>query len=276
MKKITYLIGVISLLALVIILILSYQMTMNYKDENNQNSSENIKIIFDDDLVYDGTGELDLLDGVSAQGEDGTDLTNRLNAKIVLAGNDKEIRYSVSNDNGQIVYKARNLVLKNYQGPEIIANDHLNFDVKDLSNLVTVLNERGELKGLDGFGKDITNQITYQREKVSDGIYRLTFTLNNIYLDSTSLTVKANISGAISDPILELYRPSIELDVGSVFYPEDYIKIANDENGNSIKNQVEISSLPNTMQPGVYNVLYLLASNDNNVIVTKKLEVTIK
>lgn len=276
MKKITYLIGVISLLALVIILILSYQMTMNYKDENNQNSSENIKIIFDDDLVYDGTGELDLLDGVSAQGEDGTDLTNRLNAKIVLAGNDKEIRYSVSNDNGQIVYKARNLVLKNYQGPEIIANDHLNFDVKDLNNLVTVLNKRGELKGLDGFGKDITNQITYQREKVSDGIYRLTFTLNNIYLDSTSLTVKANISGAISDPILELYRSSIELDVGSVFYPEDYIKIANDENGNSIKDQVEISSLPNTMQPGVYNVLYQLTSNDNNVIVTKKLEVTIK
>ena len=61
MKKITYLIGVISLLALVIILILSYQMTMNYKDENNQNSSENIKIIFDDDLVYDGTGELVLV-----------------------------------------------------------------------------------------------------------------------------------------------------------------------------------------------------------------------
>lgn len=276
MKKITYLIGVISLLALVIILILSYQMTMNYKDDNNQNSSENIKIIFDDDLVYDGTGELDLLDGVSAQGEDGTDLTSRLNAKIVLAGNGKEIRYSVSNDNGQIVYKARNLVLKNYQGPEIIANDHLNFDVKDLNNLVIVLNERDELKGLDGFGKDITNQITYQREKVSDGIYRLTFTLNNIYLDSTSLTVKANISGAISDPILELYRSSIELDVGSVFYPEDYIKIANDENGNSIKDQVEISSLPNTMQPGVYNVLYQLTSNDNNVIVTKKLEVTIK
>lgn len=276
MKKITYLIGVISLLALVIILILSYQMTMNYEDENNQNSSENIKIIFDDDLVYDGTGELDLLDGVSAQGEDGTDLTSRLNAKIVLAGNGKEIRYSVSNDNGQIVYKARNLVLKNYQGPEIIANDHLNFDVKDLSNLVTVLNERGELKGLDGFGKDITNQITYQREKVSDGIYRLTFTLNNIYLDSTSLTVKANISGAISDPILELYRSSIELDVGSVFYPEDYIKIANDENGNSIKDQVKISSLPNTMQSGVYNVLYQLTSKDNNVIVTKKLEVTIK
>lgn len=276
MKKITYLIGVISLLALVFILILSYQMTMNYKDENNQNSSENIKIIFDDDLVYDGTGELDLLDGVSAQGEDGTDLTNHLNAKIVLAGNDKEIRYSVSNDNGQIVYKARNLVLKNYQGPEIIANDHLNFDVKDLNNLVTVLNKRGELKGLDGFGKDITNQITYQREKVSDGIYRLTFTINNIYLDSTSLTVKANISGAISDPILELYRSSIELDVGSVFYPEDYIKIANDENGNSIKDQVKISSLPNTMQSGVYNVLYQLTSKDNNVIVTKKLEVTIK
>ncbi|WP_308697757.1 hypothetical protein [uncultured Thomasclavelia sp.] len=276
MKKITYLIGVISLLALVIILILSYQMTMNYKDENNQNSSENIKIIFDDDLVYDGTGELDLLDGVSAQGEDGTDLTNRLNAKIVLAGNDKEIRYSVSNDNGQIVYKARNLVLKNYQGPEIIANDHLNFDVKDLSNLVTVLNGWGELKGLDGFGKDITNQITYQREKVSDGIYRLTFTLNNIYLDSTSLTVKANISGTISDPVLELYRSSIELDVGSVFYPEDYIKIANDENGNSIKDQVKISSLPNTMQPGVYNVSYQLTSSDNSVIVTKNLEVKIR
>lgn len=276
MKKITYLIGIVSLLALVIILILSFKMTTENNDDDGQNSSENAKIIFEGDLVYDGTGELDLLDGVNAIDEDGTDLTSNINAKIVLDGNDQEIRYSVSGENGQIVYKERDLVLKNYQGPAIIANDHLSFDAKDLSNLVTVLNKRGELKGLDGFSKDITDQITYQREKVSDGIYQLTFTLNNIYLDSTSLIVKANISGAISDPILELYRSSIELDVGSVFYPEDYIKIANDENGNSIKDQVKISSLPNTMQPGVYNVSYQLTSSDNSVIVTKNLEVKIR
>lgn len=276
MKKITYLIGIVSLLALVIILILSFKMTTENNDDDGQNSSENAKIIFEGDLVYDGTGELDLLDGVNAIDEDGTDLTSNINAKIVLDGNDQEIRYSVSNDNGQIVYKARNLVLKNYQGPAIIANDHLSFDAKDLSNLVTVLNKRGELKGLDGFGKDITDQITYQREKVSDGIYQLTFTLNNIYLDSTSLIVKANISGTISDPVLELYRSSIEIDVGSSFYPEDYIEVANDENGNSVKDQVKISSSLNTVQPGVYNVSYQLTSSDNSVIVTKNLEVKIR
>ena len=258
MKKITYLIGIVSLLALVIILILSFKMTTENNDDDGQNSSGNAKIIFEGDLVYDGTGELDLLDGVNAIDEDGTDLTSNINAKIVLDGNDQEIRYSVSGENGQIVYKERDLVLKNYQGPAIIANDHLSFDAKDLSNLVTVLNKRGELKGLDGFGKDITDQITYQREKVSDGIYQLTFTLNNIYLDSTSLIVKANISGTISDPVLELYRSSIEIDVGSSFYPEDYIEVANDENGNSVKDQVKISSSLNTMQPGVYNVSYQL------------------
>ena len=256
MKKITYLIGIVSLLALVIILILSFKMTTENNDDDGQNSSGNAKIIFEGDLVYDGTGELDLLDG--------------------LDGNDQEIRYSVSGENGQIVYKERDLVLKNYQGPAIIANDHLSFDAKDLSNLVTVLNKRGELKGLDGFGKDITDQITYQREKVSDGIYQLTFTLNNIYLDSTSLIVKANVSGTISDPVLELYRSSIEIDVGSVFYPEDYIEVANDENGNSVKDQVKISSSLNTMQPGVYNVSYQLTSSDNSVIVTKNLEVKIR
>lgn len=276
MKKITYLIGIVSLLALVIILILSFKMTTENNDDDGQNSSENAKIIFEGDLVYDGTGELDLLDGVSAIDEDGTDLTSNINAKIVLDGNDQEIRYSVSGENGQIVYKERDLVLKNYQGPAIIANDHLSFDAKDLSNLVTVLNKRGELKRLDGFGKDITDQITYQREKVSDGIYQLTFTLNNIYLDSTSLIVKANISGTISDPVLELYRLSIEIDVGSSFYPEDYIEVANDENGNSVKDQVKISSSLNTMQPGVYNVSYQLTSSDNSVIVTKNLEVKIR
>lgn len=276
MKKITYLIGIVSLLALVIILILSFKMTTENNDDDGQNSSENAKIIFEGDLVYDGTGELDLLDGVRAIDEDGTDLTSNINAKIVLDGNDQEIRYSVSGENGQIVYKERDLVLKNYQGPSIIANDHLSFDAKDLSNLVTVLNKQGELKGLDGFGKDITDQITYQREKVSDGIYQLTFTLNNIYLDSTSLIVKANISGTISDPVLELYRSSIEIDVGSSFYPEDYIEVANDENGNSVKDQVKISSSLNTMQPGVYNVSYQLTSSDNSVIVTKNLEVKIR
>ena len=103
MKKITYLIGIVSLLALVIILILSFKMTTENNDDDGQNSSENAKIIFEGDLVYDGTGELDLLDGVSAIDEDGTDLTSNINAKIVLDGNDQEIRYSVSGENGQIV-----------------------------------------------------------------------------------------------------------------------------------------------------------------------------
>lgn len=100
MKKITYLIGIVSLLALVIILILSFKMTTENNDDDGQNSSENAKIIFEGDLVYDGTGELDLLDGVRAIDEDGTDLTSNINAKIVLDGNDQEIRYSVSGGNG--------------------------------------------------------------------------------------------------------------------------------------------------------------------------------
>ena len=93
MKKITYLIGIVSLLALVIILILSFKMTTENNDDDGQNSSENAKIIFEGDLVYDGTGELDLLDGVSAIDEDGTDLTSNINAKIVLDGNELCITY---------------------------------------------------------------------------------------------------------------------------------------------------------------------------------------
>ncbi len=58
MKKITYLIGIVSLLALVIILILSFKMTTENNDDDGQNSSENAKIIFEGDLVYDGTGNL--------------------------------------------------------------------------------------------------------------------------------------------------------------------------------------------------------------------------
>ena len=45
MKKITYLIGIVSLLALVIILILSFKMTTENNDDDGQNSSENAKII---------------------------------------------------------------------------------------------------------------------------------------------------------------------------------------------------------------------------------------
>ena len=56
----------------------------------------------------------------------------------------------------------------------------------------------------------------------------------------------------------------------------NYIEVANDENGNSVKDQVKISSSLNTMQPGVYNVSYQLTSSDNSVIVTKNLEVKIR
>ena len=114
-------------------------------------------LLFDSqELVYDGSGSLDLLAGVTAADTDGSDITDQVNAVLTGrgSGNRKVIRYSVFTSGGKELTGQRTLVLKNYRGPQLTVSGTLSLQAEDLMDLASVLRDRGELSADDGYGRD--------------------------------------------------------------------------------------------------------------------------
>ena len=209
------------------------------------------------ELVYDGNGELDLLEGVTASDEDGTDLTGEVSAVITGegSGSEKQIRYTVFSPSGEEATAQRTLVLKDYDGPKITVPSRLELDAEDLNNLIENLKRQGKIKGENGFGVDITDQITWKREKISSGIYQLT--------------------GEIKDLTLTLVQNRIEILQGVEFSPWDYLQEAQDPDFGSVADRVQISNMVNVYVPGTYSVVYSVTSVDGTQSAEAVLSVTV-
>lgn len=68
---------------------------------------------------------------------------------------------------------------------------------------------------------------------------------------------------------LELTQDSVKIEIGSIFQPIDFIKIAEDTYGYSVKEKVEISQTIPTDQEGKYEVEYVLDVGNGNTISRK-------
>ena len=68
-------------------------------------------------------------------------------------------------------------------------------------------------------------------------------------------------------PILELTQESIELEIGSTFYFQDFIKKAEDEYGYNLKDKVKIPKSIPTELAGEYQVDYELSLSSGKKIV---------
>ncbi|MGI6007521.1 MAG: immunoglobulin-like domain-containing protein [Ruminococcus sp.] len=267
--------GVILLAALFLFSI--YQDNENSRKESAGEEVDAALFVATEELFYDGSGGLDLMEGVTARSSDGRDLTSQVNALLTGdgSGNRKQIRYTVFSPSGQAVTEKRTLVLENYQGPEITVSDHLELEAENLNDLIAVLKERGEIEGSDGYGRDITDQITWYREKISDGRYQLTFSLDNVFLDHAECQVQAHISGEVQDLTISLLENKIEIPAGSEFSPWDYLEAVNDPSFGSIADRVQIQSMVNTAVPGSYSVVYTAVSLDGTQRAQAVLQVTV-
>lgn len=229
-----------------------------------------------DELVYDGRGELNLMQGVRAVSQDGEDLTDKVTAVLTGDGNEtnKIIRYTVFDKNGKETTRRRDLKLVGYSGPSIQVNDHLNLKAENMTNLTAFLKESGLLRGEDGFGKDTTEEITWMREKAAQGKYKITFYYTNAYQDSVEKTVDADVEGTLEDLTVTLKADNIQLAVGSEFIAEDYIEIISDPSGSG--SRVSVTSSVDTLHAGNYEVRYTVVSTDNTQKVSQVLKVTVK
>ncbi len=245
--------------------------------ETEQNKSSG-SISFDEELVFDGSGKLNLMEGVTAEDSGGNDATDKVKAIITGDGtlNRKTVRYTLTDDTGSTVTKTRNLVMKNYDGPSLYVKEKFVINSQKMKNLINVLADEGYLRAEDGYGRDITSSVRAIREKKADGQYEMTFTVINSYQDSAEVTANVFIEGEISDPEIRLSENKITVRKDEQFDARRYIVYSSDGNSESVSGKIQIDSSVNTSVPGDYRVIYRLYSADKTAIATKVLKVKVE
>lgn len=273
------LIGIAAVLALGAVIWLSFQIP--HSSQNNASVSQlpSATLEFDsEELVYTGSGMLDLMEGVCATDGDGTDLTGQVNAVITADGTltRKTIRYSVYGQNGEVVTRQRSLLLQNYTGPTLEVTQPLQFDSEQLPRLIDYLQEGDLLRAMDGYGMEITGQVTCFREQQGAQEYSLTFRVINQFQDSVERTVSATITGDVSNPSIQLSTQEVQVPVGSSFQPLSYVLAADNGSGSASSDEIQIDSSVNTSQPGSYRVTYRLYNSDSTARTTQVLRVIVQ
>lgn len=225
-------------------------------------------------LEYDGSGTLNLMEGVQAVGPEGEDLTERVQAILTGDGTllEKQIRYSVFTEEGRETTVTRTLKMVGYTGPKLSVEDGLVLEAEDLPDLIQILTEQGDLTADNGFGQNAANEVSYTREKRGEGYYEVEFKLQNEYLDETSQTVEMWITGEVQDIELTLSQSSIQIAAGTEFYPQEWIETAHDPVHGDMTSQVQIENRVNLSQAGQYSVIYTLYSYDH----TQKAEAVLR
>lgn len=228
-------------------------------------------------LVYDGTSELDIMQGVLVTDEDGNDRTS--DARAVLQNteqlNQKMIYYSLNGYSEKLTDQGRMLLLENYTGPTIQVDSEVQLTVTQLGNLPGVLAERKQLEADNGYGKVITGQVSWYREKTAEGEYSIFFTVSNEFGDVATAQCRAYIDGVKDDIVLTLRQEQISISQNEPFVPLDWVLEAEDANGENLIDGVEVEGTVNSSVPGNYTITYRLTSLDGRQCATRNLSVKV-
>ena len=228
-------------------------------------------------LVYDGTSELDIMQGVLVTDEDRNDRTS--DARAVLQNteqlNQKMIYYSLNGYSEKLTDQGRMLLLENYTGPTIQVDSEVQLTVTQLGNLPGVLAERKQLEADNGYGKEITGQVSWYREKTAEGEYSIFFTVSNEFGDVATAQCRAYIDGVKDDIVLTLRQEQISISQNEPFVPLDWVLEAEDANGENLIDGVEVEGTVNSSVPGNYTITYRLTSLDGRQCATRNLSVKV-
>ena len=147
----------------------------------------------------------------------------------------------------------------------------------DLPRIAGTLADLGYISADDGYGNDITDQITadYKEDASDSSSYSVTFSVTNragkTVSETRTITVQAG-----TKPILELTEESITLPVGANFYYMSYIKTARDVDGQSLDTRISISGVVDTSTRGTYELEYSTISRVTNERVSKTLKIRVE
>lgn len=279
-KRFPHIAGAVSAVMLLALLAFSgLVLDRQKRSADTENAEEKITLSFEPEvLCYDGTGPLDLLEGATAVSSDGKDMTDQLQAVLTPEGDgvERQVRYSVFSPEGKETTETRILRLEGYTGPDIQVEDPLELSAEDLTDLSAVLRERELLTADDGFSRDASDQVSWVRTRISRGSYTITFTLRNQFYDEAACTVRATVSGEVSDIELELLETSVTISVGEEFDPMRYVALAYDPDQGDMISSVQVSSTVDISRPGTYLVTYTLRSADQTQEARQVLQVRVQ
>ena len=262
--------SILLLTFLVYVMAFPYDTSIKVESEVPQNQGS---ISFEtEELVFDGTDTLDLMEGVYIDDGNGNDITSEGSAIITAEGtiNRKIVSYTCIDANGNTLTAKRVLIMENYSGPTLELPHSLTLEAEDLDNLISYLQSENLLVAYDGFGKNITTKVSHQREMISEENYKITFHVANDYGDEKSVTVNAKITGNVNDPDFELYSDEVTVRKDSVFEPLKYVVSQTSNVGN-----ITTNSYVDTTVPGEYRVVYTAYSTDRTAKISKTMTVTV-
>ena len=263
MNKTFAVIGAAAAVLLAAVLVISSWIGRRQQTETpGEEQGGTVRLEFENEAVhYDGTGALDLMEGVHAVDADGGDVTDLVTAVVSAGDNitEKRIRYSVFSGDGEETVGYRQLILENYTGPSIETADALSLEAEELADPAVHLSESGQMTVQDGFGKDAADQVTWIREKTAPGTYDITFTYVNQFSDTAERTVPVSVNGETEDLTITLLTDEAEIPLGTEFDPEDYLEIS-DPTGSA--SSVQVTGEVDTEREGRYSVYYTVISSD--------------
>ena len=274
MNKTFAVIGAAAAVLLAAVLVISLWIGRRQQTETpGEEQGGTVRLEFENEaLHYDGTGALNLMEGVRAVDADGSDVTDQVTAVVSAGDNitEKRIRYSVFSGDGEETVGYRQLILENYMGPTIETADTLSLEAEELADPAVHLSESGQMTVQDGFGKDAADQVTWIREKTAPGTYDITFTYVNQFSDTAERyvnqfsdtaerTVPVSVNGETEDLTITLLTEEAVIPLGSEFDPEDYLEIS-DPTGSA--GSVQVTGEVDTEREGRYSVYYTVISSD--------------
>lgn len=231
-----------------------------------------------DTLTYDGSGQLNLLDGVSLVDADGNTSDSNIFAHIKTGDSfsKKIVEYTADTEDGQVT-ASRNLVLENYKGPSIQLPDSLpQIEDGQLDDILSYMPSDGSFYADDGYDNDITSAVTasYTTDETDSSIIHYVFSVTNSYNDTTSAAADLTLSP--TKPVLTLKETEATIDLHSSFSPLRYVASAKDVDGTSLDSRIQIEGEVNTDEVGEYVLIYFVTSPSGEVSAKKELTVTVR
>lgn len=220
-------------------------------------------------LTYDGSGEMDFLEGVFLEGYTADELEDMVYIRVT-AGNilsEKYVEYTADTDEGR-VRSTRRLLLENYNGPKIQIPDKMpTVTMSNIDQLADLLSEVKNYKVDDGFGNDMRAyvQIAAEQSTTNSSVVNYTFTLDNAYGDRAVAQADVHVSDVPA--IIVLTDAATTIRAGGYLDPYEFIQSATTVDGSSVIEEVRCSEI-DTSEPGEYRITYELRGQTASLNVT--------
>lgn len=235
----------------------------------------------EDPLYYDGTSDLPLLADAVVIDDAGMEQPDYTISAEISAGAsawEKIITYSINGADGSTVSAERAMILPdNYTGPTIeLFGSMPVVSPESIDELTDILASAGLIQALDGFGNDITSDITVFVKSTDSSTDTAVVTLTVINSVSDSVSIDVTVPTAQHGPTVKLNTNRVTLSVGDDFSIYSYIESALAEDGTDLSGRISVEGTVDTSTAGEYTLEFFCSDTDGNVSPREALTVIVE